>query len=218
MTTLQTPGNDNPIAHLTDDDIEQLGRELDAIRERCIDSRGERDARLHPQGSSRPSASSSSAAAPCCCSRCSRRRGSSAPPACRSPRSWRTWRSATTSCTASGTGCATRRSTPPPGSGTTRRPPDMWKHSHNELHHTYTNVHRQGQRPRLRHHARRRGPALDAVLPRRSRCGTSSTPASSSTASRPTTSSSASTSRARRTRTEVPAPGQDGPRQDHASR
>ena len=54
--------------------------------------------------------------------------------------------------------------------------------------------HRQGQRPRLRHHARRRGPALGAALPRASRCGTSSTPASSSTASRPTTSSSARTS------------------------
>ena len=143
--------------------------------------------------SSTPSASSSSAAAPCCWSRCSRRPGSSAPPACRSPRSSRTWRSATTSCTASGTGCATRRSTRPPGSGTTPRPSEQWKHSHNELHHTYTNVDRQGQRPRLRHHARRRGPALAPDLPRRSRCGTSSTPASSSTASRPTTSSSART-------------------------
>ena len=34
----------------------------------------------------------------------------------------------------------TRRSTRPPGSGTTPRPSEQWKHSHNELHHTYTNV------------------------------------------------------------------------------
>ena len=79
--------------------------------------------RLHPHGHRRPAQGSSWAAAPCCWSRCSRRRGSSAPSACRSPRSSRTWRSATTSCTASGTGCATRRSTRPRGSGTTPPPP-----------------------------------------------------------------------------------------------
>jgi hypothetical protein len=69
--------------------------------------------------SSRPSATSSSAAARCCSSRSSRRPGCSAPSGCRWPRSSRTWRSATTSCTVSGTGCATPRSTPRPGSGTT---------------------------------------------------------------------------------------------------
>ena len=66
---------------------------------------------------------------------------------------------------------------------------------------------RQGQRPRLRHHARRRGPALAARSTSASRCGTSSTPASSSTASRPTTSSSARTSQRRsaaRTRSSRP--------------
>jgi linoleoyl-CoA desaturase len=43
MTALQhkTP---SPIAHLTDADIAQLGRELDAIREQIVASRGERDA------------------------------------------------------------------------------------------------------------------------------------------------------------------------------
>jgi linoleoyl-CoA desaturase len=43
MTALQhkTP---SPIAHLTDADIAQLGRELDAIREQVVASRGERDA------------------------------------------------------------------------------------------------------------------------------------------------------------------------------
>ena len=60
---------------------------------------------------------------------------------------------------------------------------------------------RQGQRPRLRHHARRRGPAAGTPSTWRSRCGTSSTPASSSTASRPTTSSSARPSSASSSRT-----------------
>ena len=40
MTAMQT----NPTAHLTDEDIENLGRELDAIRENVLASRGERDA------------------------------------------------------------------------------------------------------------------------------------------------------------------------------
>src|ERR1700761_3039170 len=43
MTTLQRL-EQNPIAHLGDDDIENLGRELDAIRQDVLDSRGERDA------------------------------------------------------------------------------------------------------------------------------------------------------------------------------
>ncbi len=43
MTALQKKAH-NPIGHLTPEDIEQLGRELDAIRERIIASRGERDA------------------------------------------------------------------------------------------------------------------------------------------------------------------------------
>ncbi|MER6938933.1 acyl-CoA desaturase [Nocardioides sp. NPDC127514] len=38
------PAYTGPIAHLTRDDIEQLGRELDAIRQEVIDTRGERDA------------------------------------------------------------------------------------------------------------------------------------------------------------------------------
>ncbi|HVW79376.1 MAG TPA: acyl-CoA desaturase [Mycobacteriales bacterium] len=43
MTAIQHRA-DNPIAHLSAEDIEQLGRELDAIRDQIIDSRGERDA------------------------------------------------------------------------------------------------------------------------------------------------------------------------------
>ncbi|OBK30512.1 fatty acid desaturase [Mycobacterium asiaticum] len=40
MTTAQS----NPAGHLSDEDIENLGRELDAIREHVLASRGERDA------------------------------------------------------------------------------------------------------------------------------------------------------------------------------
>ena len=43
MTVLQKK-TENPIAHLTDADIETLGLELDAIRQEILDSRGERDA------------------------------------------------------------------------------------------------------------------------------------------------------------------------------
>ena len=43
MTTLQKK-TDNPIAHLTAEDVEQLGRELDAIRQQVIESRGAADA------------------------------------------------------------------------------------------------------------------------------------------------------------------------------
>ena len=42
MTALQKKA-DNPIAHLTPEDVETLGRELDAIRAQVLDSRGERD-------------------------------------------------------------------------------------------------------------------------------------------------------------------------------
>lgn len=43
MTALQKKPT-NPIAHLSDQDIEDLGRELDAIRDEVLASRGERDA------------------------------------------------------------------------------------------------------------------------------------------------------------------------------
>ncbi|WP_372450981.1 fatty acid desaturase family protein [Actinoplanes flavus] len=44
MTTLQRK-EVNPIAHLSPEDIEQLGRELDAIRDEILAVRGEKDAR-----------------------------------------------------------------------------------------------------------------------------------------------------------------------------
>ncbi|KAB1128798.1 acyl-CoA desaturase [Micromonospora sp. AMSO12t] len=43
MTVIQNKP-DNPIAHLTAEDIETIGRELDAIRARVVADRGERDA------------------------------------------------------------------------------------------------------------------------------------------------------------------------------
>jgi fatty acid desaturase len=43
MTVLQKK-DVNPIAHLTDEDIENIGAELDAIRQEVLDTRGERDA------------------------------------------------------------------------------------------------------------------------------------------------------------------------------
>jgi fatty acid desaturase len=43
MTAIQHKQN-NPVAHLSADDIETLGRELDALRQSVLDTRGERDA------------------------------------------------------------------------------------------------------------------------------------------------------------------------------
>ncbi|MFN8192932.1 MAG: acyl-CoA desaturase [Nocardioidaceae bacterium] len=44
MTAIQKK-DVNPVAHLTREDIEELGRELDAIRQSVLDTRGERDAK-----------------------------------------------------------------------------------------------------------------------------------------------------------------------------
>ena len=43
MTVIQKKQT-NPIAHLTREDIEEIGRELDAIRQEVLDSRGADDA------------------------------------------------------------------------------------------------------------------------------------------------------------------------------
>jgi fatty acid desaturase len=43
MTVMQKKDH-NPVAHLTPEDIENLGKELDAIRQRVLDERGEQDA------------------------------------------------------------------------------------------------------------------------------------------------------------------------------
>ena len=43
MTTIQNK-TVSPIDHLSAEDIESLGKELDAIRQQVLDTRGERDA------------------------------------------------------------------------------------------------------------------------------------------------------------------------------
>ena len=174
MTAIQKKP-DNPIAHLTPEDIEQLGVELDAIRQDVLDTRGERDAAYIRKVIKTQRSLELGSRAVLLAQRLPAGLGRRHRRPVASPRSSRTWRSATTSSTASGTGCATPRSTPRPGSGTCATPAEQWKHSHNELHHTYTNVDRQGQRPRLRHHARRRGPAAGTRSTSASRSGTSST-------------------------------------------
>ena len=121
MTVLERKAH-SQVAHLTPADIEAIGLELDAIRQEC--HRQPRRARrgVHPAGHRRPAQDRAREPrrAP---GEPVPRPGSSARSGCRSRRSWTTWRSGTTSCTGSGTGCRTRRSTPPPGTGTTRRRP-----------------------------------------------------------------------------------------------
>ena len=63
--TVITKKPEQPDRPPTPEDIEQLGHELDAIRQDIIDSRGETDA-AYIRKVSTSSASSSSAAAPCC--------------------------------------------------------------------------------------------------------------------------------------------------------
>ena len=57
MTTIQKKavlGQANPIAHLTEADIEQIGIELDAIRQEVLDSRGASRRGVHPPGHRHP--------------------------------------------------------------------------------------------------------------------------------------------------------------------
>jgi linoleoyl-CoA desaturase len=138
MTAMQKKDH-NPVAHLSDEDVEQLGRELDAIREQVLASRGERDAayiRKVIDAQRRIELAS---------------RGvllfSLFPPA---------WLLGTVGLSiskilenmeighnvmhGSGTGCATRRSTRPAWEWDNASPSSMWKHSHNQIHHTFTNV------------------------------------------------------------------------------
>ena len=70
----------------------------------------------------------------------SRRRGAWARPPSASRRSSTTWRSATTSCTASTTGPTTRRSPAKGYEWDNVCPGDQWRHTHNELHHVHTNI------------------------------------------------------------------------------
>ena len=119
-----------------------------------------------------------------------------APARCR--RSSTTWRSATTSCTASTTGCTTRALRSRPSSGTTPARATQWRHSHNYMHHTYTNV----RGPRPRHRLRPPAPRSRRSPGARCTCGNPlyAAPArrcSSSTAWRSTTSRSSAGAAAR---------------------
>ena len=139
MTTLQAAQTD-PIAHLTAEDIENIGRELDAIRAATCSPTAASATPPTSARSSTGSASSNSAAAPCCCSRCSRRPGSLGTAGLSISKilenmeighnvlhgQWDWMRD-------------------PKIHSTTWEwdnvsPSEQWKHSHNELHHTYTNV------------------------------------------------------------------------------
>ena len=130
----------NPIAHLTPEDIEQLGVELDAIRQDVLDSRGARDA-AYIRKVIAPSAASSSAAARCCCSASSRRAwvlGTAGLSRRQDPRQHgdRPQRHARP------VGLDARPEDPLHhlGVGQRLRRPSSGSTRHNEMHHTYTNV------------------------------------------------------------------------------
>ncbi len=95
-------------AHLTEEEVEQLGRELDAIRAEIEESRGAADAayinRMIKVQRGLAAAGRAVLFAGAHASEGRSPRGRSAPACSAWPRSSRTWRSATTSCTASGTG------------------------------------------------------------------------------------------------------------------
>ncbi len=139
MTTI-TKKPVNPTAHLTPEDIEQIGIELDAIRQDILDDRGETRRGVHPQGRRRAAPPRARPRAPCCSAPRCRRRGSLGTVGLsvakilenmeighnvmhgqwdwmRDPKihstTWE-WDNASTA--------------------------DGWKHAHNEIHHTYTNI------------------------------------------------------------------------------
>ena len=61
------PG-ESPLARLTPEQIEALGRELEAIHEEVMADLGERDAALHPQHDQRPPLARARRPRGCCCS------------------------------------------------------------------------------------------------------------------------------------------------------
>ena len=150
-------------AHLTDEQVDALGTELDALRAEIVGSLGEADARyIHRVVAVQRGLEAGG-------------RGlllSPLPPA---------WLAGTAALTVAkilenmelghnilhGQWDWMRdpRSTPRRGSGTTRAPTESWKKSHNFEHHTFTNVAGQGPRPRLRDHAGRRRAGVEAGPP-----------------------------------------------------
>ncbi|RNL60634.1 acyl-CoA desaturase [Nocardioides marmoriginsengisoli] len=138
MTTIQKKPVD-PTAHLTAEDIENLGKELDAIRQEVLDTRGERDARYIRRVIKAQRGLEAGSRALLLFS--------IFPPA---------WIAGTTGLSIAKIldnmevghnimhGQWDWMRDPKIHSTTwewdNATPSDMWKHSHNELHHTYTNV------------------------------------------------------------------------------
>ena len=159
-------GKPDPTAHLTAEDIEALGRELDAMRQEVLDSRGASDAAYIRKVIDVQRKLELGSRAVLLVLASSRRPGSSAPPACRVAKildnmeighnvlhgQWDWMRDPKIHSTDLGVG---QRH---PGRAVEAQPQRAAPHLHQRD--------RQGQRPRLRHHARRRGPALDPGLPR----------------------------------------------------
>ena len=126
---------------MTPEQAEAFGREIDALKERVIADLGERDATYIRRVIKAQRALEVGGRGLLFGRHPAAVRGSPAPQCWRCRRFWTTWRSATTSCTASTTGWATRRSAEPAASnGTPLAPADQWRHSHNYMHHTYTNI------------------------------------------------------------------------------
>ena len=163
MTVLQNK-EVNPIAHLSDEDIENLGAELDAIRADVIASRGERDATYIRELIARQRALELASRVVLLASRF--------------PAAWIVGTAGLSVAKilenmeighnvmhGQWDWMRDPRSTPPAGSGTTSRRRISGSTPQRAPPHVHQRD-RQGQRPRLRDHARRRGPALDPLLPR----------------------------------------------------
>ena len=128
------------VAHLSAEDIEVLGKELDVIRQEVLDSRGAARRGVHPAGDRACSAGSSWAAASCCSP------ASSRPPGC----SGRSGSSAAKILDNMEIGHNVLHGQwdwmrDPKIHSTTwdwdhASPPEQWQKAHNETHHTYTNI------------------------------------------------------------------------------
>jgi hypothetical protein len=158
-----TQATTSPTAHLSDQDVQALGRELDSIREQVLADLGEQVAAyIHRVIAAKRGLEAGGRGALLV---------SLFPPAWLAgtamlwPRSSRTWRSGTTSCTASGIGCATPTSTRRTGSGTPPRPRTPGSTPQLRAPHLHQRP-RQGPRPRLRDPAHRARSAVAPAPPR----------------------------------------------------
>ena len=126
--------------HLTDEQIEALGGELDALRAEVVASLGERRRPLHPQGHQDAARPGGRPRARCCSSRCSRRRGCRARRRCPWPRSWRTWSSGHNIMHGQWDWMRDPKIHSTTWEWDHASAAEGWKKSHNFEHHTFTNV------------------------------------------------------------------------------